>query len=298
MDTASNEPYDLRKFFLSVGSFSGERALAQAPTVRIDADVEVELLDPGPSEVTAPALEVAGFVDGIQNALCVTHRSHRPIYLTYAAAGAVTPAGRPLRVRERLNVVASVADTDWVEALGTDIPVVYLTEERPDLLAGRAVELLGGERENLERALVEDLVDDGAFPLLVDGSLVGRPVRPELVGVVKTVTRRYLPDESVLWGMPARWRSPRFRIPAGSQGVSADRYSCYLRLHTASSRAWDFALIRLEAFTPDILDPLAALALAETQSSRSGDHRFDRHLAGVRAVEQMLRARRPAVFTL
>jgi hypothetical protein len=304
MDTApaapptAREPYDLREFFHAVGSFSGERALAQSPAPRLEANVEVELLDAEPSEIIADPLVVAGFVDGIQNALCVTYRGHRPVYLTYVAAGAVSPSGRPLRVRERLSVVASRLDTEWVEGIGTDIPMVTLDEERPDLLATRAVELIGGERENLERALVEDLVDDGEFPLLVDGSLVGRPVRPEIVGVVKTVARRYLPDESVLWGLPAGWRSPRFRIPAGAQGVTADRYSCYLRLHSASARAWDFALVRLEAFTPEIIDSLAALALNETQSARSGDHRFDRHLAGVRAVENMLRARRPAVYSL
>lgn len=295
---SSHEPYNLREFFHAVGSFSGERALAQAPMPRLDADVEVDMLDTQISPITASPLMVAGFVDGIQNAICVTYREHRPVYLTYVAAGAVSAAGHPLRVRERLSVVASNLDAEWVEGLGTEIPFVSLAEERPDLLANRAVELIGGERENLERALVEDLVDDGEFPLLVDGGLVGRPVRPEVVGVVKTVARRYLPDESLLWGLPAGWRSPRFRIPTGTHGVTSDRYSCYLRLHSASDRAWDFALIRLEAFTPEILDPLAALALNETQSARSGDHRFDRHLAGVRAVENMLRARRPAVYSL
>jgi hypothetical protein len=131
---------------------------------------------------------------------------------------------------------------------------------------------------------------------VVDGSLVARPIRDRVVGVVKTTNRRYLPDESVLWGLPAGWRSPRFKIPEGSQNVGAPRYSCYLRLHDASRQAWNFGLIRLETFDLDLLEPLCALALEERQPAGSLDRRYDRHLAGVRAVEDLLRARRPSIF--
>ncbi len=91
--------------------------------------------------------------------------------------------------------------------------------------------------------------------------------------------------------------SPRFLMPAGSQGVTVPRYSCYVRLHDASRMAWNFGLVRLEAFKPELLDPLCALALLERQPAGSHDRRFDRHLSGVRAVEDLLRARRPTVFS-
>lgn len=288
--------YDLRGFFHALGSFSPSHALGQAPAVRTQCDLPVTLLDTEPLEVTAAPLVVDGFVDGVQSALCVTFRGHRPVYLVYAAAGASSRDGRLLAVSERMSILHSRLDADWVRDLGSDIPSEELLEERPDEIAQAALSALGGGREMLERALIEELCGDGDRFLVVDGGLVGRPLRNNVVGVVKTSQRRYLPDESVLWGLPLGWRSPRFSIPAGSQGVRRERYSCYVRLHDASRQAWDFGLIRLETFDAALLDPLAALALTERQPAGSLDRRFDRHLAGVRAVEDLLRARRPTVF--
>jgi hypothetical protein len=88
-----------------------------------------------------------------------------------------------------------------------------------------------------------------------------------------------------------------FRIPAGNVGGSVvDRFSCYVRLHDATAHGWNFGLIRLEAFDPDRLMALGALALSERQGPRSGDGRWDRHLASVAITEKVLRSRRPSVF--
>lgn len=289
-------PIDLREFFHALGSYSPARALTEAPAIRSECDVPVEMIDTDPALVTAEPLVAKGFVDGVQAALCVTYRGHRPVYLTYVAAGAGSSDGRLLAVKERLELIHSRLDTEWVASVASGIPTVELDETRPDELASAAIAVLGGDRETMERSLVESLVDAADSHLVVDGSLVGRPSRRQLLGVVKTTMRRYLPDESVLWGLPAGWRSPRFRIPAGSQGVHVPRYSCYLRLHDASRQAWNFALIRLETFDLDLLEPLCALAISERQPAGSRDRRYDRHLSGVRAVEDLLRARRPAVF--
>ena len=300
VSTPANQPtvpsYDLRDFFHAVGSFSPSRALAEAPAVRTQCDIPVTLIDTDPALISASPLPVHAFVDGIQHALCVTYRGHRPVYLTYVAAGAASAHGRLIQVREKLTVVHSILDTQWVRDLGSSIPSEELTEDRPDEIAMAALSSLGGSRENLERTLVERLALEQDQYLLVDGNLVGRPARSQVVGVVKTTQRRYLPDESVLWGLPVGWRSPRFVIPAGSQGVQVPRYSCYLRLHDATYQAWNFGLIRLETFDLDLLEPLAALAISERQPAGSMDRRYDRHLSGVRAVEDLLRARRPAVF--
>lgn len=293
---ASTEPYDLREFFHALGFFSTSRALTEAPPVRLECDIPVELLDPDPVLVQAAPLDVAGFVDGIQHAVCVTYRGHRPVYLVYVAAGAASADGRLVSLRERMQVMVSHADSQWLRELGTTIPSVELAADRPDEVAHAALSTLGGDREALERALVSEMADTATGFVVVDGNLVARPVRDRVVGVVKTTHRRYLPDESVLWGLPVGWRSPRFRIPEGSQGVQADRFSCYMRLHDASRQAWNFGLIRLEAFDPDLLDPLCALAMQERQPVGALDRRFDRHLSGVRAVEDLLRARRPPVF--
>lgn len=293
---ASPEPYDLREFFHALGFFSTSRALTEAPPVRLECDIPVELLDPDPVLVQAAPLDVAGFVDGIQHAVCVTYRGHRPVYLVYVAAGAASADGRLVSLRERMQVMVSHVDSEWLRELGTTIPSVELAADRPDEVAHAALSTLGGDREALERALVSEMADTATGFVVVDGNLVARPVRDRVVGVVKTTHRRYLPDESVLWGLPVGWRSPRFRIPEGSQGVQADRFSCYMRLHDASRQAWNFGLIRLETFDPDLLDPLCALAMQERQPVGALDRRFDRHLSGVRAVEDLLRARRPPVF--
>lgn len=292
--------HDLRTFFRAVGSNGYARALSTTPTERPETDTPVELLETAPSKVTAAPLPVAGFLDGIQAALCVTHIEHRPVYLAYCAAGAVAHGMRPLGVKEELFAVAAGLDREWFDGLGTTIPVEELISELPPDIERDAHRLLGTHRDGLERGLVSDLVMLGLVtddaPLVVDGSLRGRPVTRSLVSVVKTTARKYLPDERVLFGLPAGWRSPLFKIPAGAAGNGVDLYSCYVRMFDASQAAWSFGLIRLETHDPQQLEPLAAMALGQRQGQGTGDARFDRHLAGVRATEDFLRARRPSVF--
>lgn len=294
-DLGDAEPYDLNDLFRAMGRFRLERALNDTPAERPMVEHPVELLDDNPAQVSGPPLVPAGFVDGVQASLCLTHRSHRPLYLNYVAAGCVGPGAEVVGLRERLSLVCSQADREWVDQLNSPFIVDELASVTPPDLERLAVQLLGGERETLERALVEDMVAAGKGVLVLDGSLVGRPPLRQLVGVVKTTRRRYLTDEGVLFNLPAGWRSPRFKI--ASPGLP-ERFSCYLRLFDASERQWSFGLVRLEAFDPDLLDALAALALDERQHPAAGDPRFDRHLTSVRACEDVLRARRPAVFTL
>lgn len=292
------DPYDLRRFFRSVGRFSGERALTSTPPEREEPDAPAELLDASIRRITADPLPVAAFVDGVQAALLVTHRAHRPVFLNYVAAGAVGPGARCIGLRERLTVVCSTLDREWVDSLDSSIPVEELPVELPPEVERAAIQVLGGDRELLERSLVEALCEQETGVLALDGSLVGRPFDEDLVGIVKSTRKKYLSDESCLFGLPAGFRSPRFKIPAGTAGSGHDRYSCYVRMFDASSKAWNFGLIRLETFHPDLLDGLAARCLAERQSPAGGDARWDRHLASVRAVEEFLRARRPAVFSM
>jgi hypothetical protein len=292
--------YDLRSFFPRVGGPRGGRALNTAPIERPLADTPIELLDDARVRVTADPLPVAGFVDGIQGSLFIRHREHRPIYLNYTAAGAIGPGARLIGVKESLAIVCSTADREWVDAMNEErIPVRELAATLPPNMESDAIALLGQTREGLERALVDTLVESGDVPLILDGSLLARPNIRGLVGVVKTTRRQYLPDERVLWGMPAGWRSPRFKITARTPGASiggVDRYSCYLRLFEARDAAWNYGLVRLEAFDPDLLEPLAARCLMERQGANSVDPRADRHLASVRACEDALRRRRPSVF--
>lgn len=293
----SDQEYDLRALFRAAGSGLGDRALGQSPEARRDARAEVEMLDESSEPVSAAPIEVSGFIDGIQSARVITYRSHRPVYIAYAAAGAVSPARELLQVEEMLTVIASEEDEEWIASASSGIPLLPLNEPSPDLMAAEASRALADARDLLEIICVRN-ASKGGIPLVVDGSIAGRPTDEVLLGVVKTSGTRYLADEKVLFGLPKGWRSPRFSLREGFQGCPVKRYSCYVRLLDASSHHWNFSLVRLETFDPDLLDGLAALALSETQSPLSGDRRFDRHLAGVRMVEDTLRARRPDIFNL
>jgi hypothetical protein len=292
--------YDLRTFFRAVGNPLFGPGLTSDPVDRVDCAQEVEMLEETAQvRITAPPLDVQAFIDGVQSCLVVTHREHRPVFLTYQAAGAVGAGAVLLDLRERLTLVHSVADSEWVaevnQAVG--IPTSELPDLSPPDVERSAYAQLGDWRERLERSLVEDLVDDGVGPLVVDGSLLARPFNTQLGGVVKNVVAtRYLPDEAILYGLPEGWRSPIFRLPQGTNGSPYDRYSCYVRLHDARYHSWSHGLIRLEAFDPDVLGPLAARAMVERQFARSGDGRWDRHLVSVATAEKVLRARRPKVF--
>ena len=290
----TTEPHDLRQLFRAIGSVSGARALEAAPADRTDLGAVVDVLDEDPAEVVCDPLEVSAYVDGIQASMVMTHRMHRPVYLSFVSAGAVASDGLPLDAEEELTVVCSHLDREWVDELGSTVPVHELAAELPPDVERAGHLQLGGDRSRLESVVIERAVARGGY-VVSDGALTGRKDTRTLVGVVKTHGSRYLPDESVLYGLAERWRSPRFRIPAG-HGAGTDRWSCYVRLRPANFAPWTFGLIRLETFSLDLLEPLAAATFTQRQSAGSGDARFDRHLFAVRRCEDFLRARRPQVY--
>lgn len=291
--------HDLKAFFRAVGRFGGQAALSTAPEARYVHDTDVDLLDTEPCRITADPLALAAVVDGVQASLVVTYRSHRPVLLSYTGAAAVDPSVRPLHIDEHLEIVHCPAEGPWVFSLGSTIPTHEVATDDPLEAETQARDRLGGLRAAAEQRVVEAArAGDAGGTVLVDGGLRGYGASRHLVGVVKSHRTRYLPDESVLWGLPGGWRSPRFRIAGrevGQATPAADRYSCYVRLFDASEQPWNFGLVRLETFDPERLDPLAAAALRQRQPAGS-DARWDVHLKAVRGVEDMLRARRPAVF--
>lgn len=296
---------DLHGFFRAVGGARASTATTTSPEPRVDTTADVTVLDDGVAvEVSGPALEAAGWVDGIQASMVIAWRAHRPVLLVYLAAAAVRGWGDPVAVAEELSLFASPLDEEWAagvgagaagDGTGTAIPVTVVGAITPPDVEVAAAKLVGERRASLERHLIAKVVADGHTPLVVDGDLRARVVRDGIVGVAKTTRTRYLPDESVLYGMRSGFRSPRFKIATSN---STDRYSCYLRLHDAGGAGWNHGLVRLEAFDPDLLEPLAVLAMESRQGAGSGDGRWDRHLAPVRATEEYLRARRPPVFGL
>jgi hypothetical protein len=289
--------HDLRALLRSVGGMpSGGAALLSNPGERPAVDRPVELLDDAPVEVATEPLAVLAFVDGVQSAQVLAWHGHRPVFLTFVAAAAVGARLAVVALDERLEIFCAELDAEWARSVAGTVPVRPLKASVPGEVESEAFTTLGALREETERSVVAEArscADRGA--VVLDGTLVGRPHDHRLFGVVKSTDRRYLADESVLWGLRPGWRSPRFVIPAG-MGAGVARYSCYLRLFSATNRPWNFSLIRLEAFNPDALDALAARCLLERQGPGAADARWERHLGGVRQVEDYLRSRRPPLF--
>lgn len=280
--------YDLRAFFAALGGRGALRAGLSADE-RHDTQSTVEVYDDTHAPVRAEPLVVSGYVDGVQASACVAYRDHRPIHLVYVGAARLAPSLSPLAVSERLTVVCGRDDVDEIGELSQGLPIHSLDSADPPELEQRAREYVDQTRRVCERDVITGVTD----PVVVDGDLRGRLGSDSLAGVAKTLRTRYLPDEASLVTLPAGWRSERFKISGSNE---AARYSCYVRLLDADSQSWSYGLVRLETYRPEWLEPLAALCLQQRQGARSGDARYDTHLAPIRACEELLRARRPAAF--
>ena len=68
----------------------------------------------------------------------------------YAAAGAVTGSSsgvQPIRLRQRLAVICSTLDRDWVDEVRDRLPVEELPVETPPGIEHAAVQVLGNTRD-------------------------------------------------------------------------------------------------------------------------------------------------------
>lgn len=288
------ESFDLRAL---LSRFGGEvfAGVTSAPADRDEIKTEVKMLDSESAPVVADMPTVCCFIDGIQSSVTLGWRESRPVALHYAGAGAAN-RGELLSIAEELSLVCAAEDEEWVTAESGGVPVLVVEDGSPTDVSRNVAAELGGMRERLERGLCEQILKDTTEGLVMcDGSIVGRDRNDRVVGVVKTTQSRYLADESVLWRLPKGWRSPRFVIP-GAGATSVDRHSCYVRLQDARRRPWDFGLIRVETWSEYALMSVAKLALEDSQDGSRQDSRWDRHLRSVRNVEDLMRARRPALF--
>lgn len=308
---ADRPSWSLRSFLRGLGSdvslHAGSRGSSLEPMERTDAPFSVEVVRKS-ARVRAEPAPVTGFVDGIQSSRVLGYREHIPVVLSYVGAAAVSSDGRPhpVSLTERLMLVSSFDDAMWLSdrvsavesATGSyGMPeIVPVAPEHPYLAEAAVRDAVGLMREAAERRAAHDALSaaTGRGLLVIDGALSHRGTSSRLLGVVKTARTKYLADETQLWSLPEGVMSDAFRIPAGSSpGCDRDRFSCYLRLHDASAAAWNFGLVRLETHSLDLLEPAAAMCMGNRQFGRSGDGRWDRHLHGVRAVEDYLRERRP-----
>lgn len=286
---------DLRPFLRAMGG-TPTRAPLDVPE-RDEPDDPAELLEEAPQKVATPPASEAVFIDGIQLSTVLTYRSHRPVTLVAAAAGAVDANMEPQYVVENYEVLCGRDDLDWIVERECPLAVRVVCDSREPVEVERATAAdLRAARDGLEILVTADMLDDlgDGHSVVVDGHLAGRPADHRLTGVIKSTNSRLLQDESVLWDLPEGWRSPKFKVPTNHGGPSAQRYSCYVRLRPASNRPWSYGLVRVETYDPDLLDQAAATALAFRQPAGTHDTRGDRHLAPIAMVERWLRSRRPA----
>ena len=282
--------YDLEGLVNAVG-LTAHAVPVDSP--RDDSDEDVTVVDEPPLAVTDEPLEIGGYVDGIQRILPITYVAGRPIVLVHAGAAAVDRTGRPLVVDERAAVICAEADLANVDGVAANSPPVRtVADGEPWEVESAVVAEIAEVRRSAERAAATRSLEQLTGAILVDGSVVGWPRDDRVVGVAKSVGRRWLPDERLLYELPPGWRSPRFEI-----GGRHPRASCYLRLVDAGGQRWSHGLVRLEAHDLDTLGPLAAAALQVAQR-HTEDPRWDRHLAPVAACEDVLRSRVPTVFSL
>ncbi len=286
--------YDVKAFFRTVGGIPryGTASDSDLLNERPFPDKPVEFLDVESKNLNnGQTLEFGGFVDGIQQNIRATYVEHRPVLLQHVAAACLTSNAKPLAVEEEMHIVCSEQEAAWLEAANTGIPLKIIEETEPAKIERKAHDMLAGRREHLERKVTQKALEDHTGVIVVDGGLLGRPVTDRLVGVVKTTKTRYLEDEAVLRELQEGWRSPRFKLP----GHGADRYTAYMRLTTAERRPWNFGLIRIETWDPNIIDS-AGSGVLQYKRAPGTDARWDRHISGVINVERYLRARRSPVF--
>lgn len=294
---------ELRSFCRAM-AWAGAPATMSEPAARPMWDGPVVGGSGAPLSVGKYSGEPVVWVDGCQGQVVATWMPGaaggpmRPVMLLWAGAGAAVIPRELLWVEERLWIACSQEDVAWAEALPGGVPVVATPELYPVGIRRDGLRGLREVRAELERRVVAARVHKAAAALLViDGSLLGHRPLDNAVGVVKSCKTRYLSDERPLAGLPPGSRTATLELPPRSAD-EAPRWTCYVRLHPPVGDDWTHGLVRLEAWKHDDLDRGAAAAYAHRQLPRSGDPRWDRHLSGIRLAEEILKHRRPAVFTL
>ena len=254
---------------------------------------------PGPE---APA--VAGFLDGVQRSRVIAHLHGSPIVFASVAAAVRIRRDRRLesweapQVRRALYASrAQVGEAAWATLATAALPLEDITEgQRPEevpahpyALRARALELVGAEREVLERQLATRWCRRETAWLWIDGGISGNlaiDAHAPAFGVVKSHTTMYgrsLDVQAVLALREAE-RSPVFLIAHRRRRAVA---SWYLRLRTAPSGDPLHGLVRVEvAPPPALLDPAHTppdVVAAETAAF--GDHcdRLSRWILAERA---------------
>lgn len=254
-----------------------------------------EMLEADPVEITPQHVDNSVFIDGIQSAKVLSYENHRPVILSFTSAGGVSQALQPVDLIETLEVICCESKAEELLAGGCPVAVTTVPDsDNPGDVDSAVQRIVGESRDKQEFLLAARLLRADPDGLIIaDGHLARRPDDERMLGIVKTTNTNLIGDESGIWALREGWRSPTFRVPANFGGGTVDRYSAYVRLRSSRNRQWSHGLIRVETFTPEMIDTAAAIALANRQGVRTDDPRGDRHVIPVARVEKWLKARIP-----
>ncbi|MDA8047544.1 MAG: hypothetical protein M0Z30_20315 [Actinomycetota bacterium] len=283
----------LREVYRSLPALVGHR-----PRTGSQLRHHARIVDRRIRRVTTAPVTVAGLIDGVQARALLRYINRRPVTLEFAAAGCYRGGTRLDTICTRLVMSCSWLDEGRVRPHVDKMPLVVLDEVFPEDLEAVQAAVVDRMRRHVEHLAWTHAPCPTGSVLIIDGDLSRAPVDCDhLVGVVKQPGVQYW-DEEGLPDLPHGHLGPILELPARRRDERT-RFSSQLRLVPAGADApWDLGLVRLEAFDPELLEPLAAACLAGAQNRQSGDPRWAVQIAPMRYAEESLKAMIPAYFTL
>lgn len=276
---------------------------------------------------TLGAPQISAFLDGIQRSRIIGHVDGSPIIFATVAAVVRQRVERKLETwrtpRIRHLVLAArehVGADTWAALEASGVNPVDVTASSPVPLhplavRARALDLVGQERETLERRLAAEWCADEQRWLWIDGGISGNLAIHDTAfafGVVKSHSTLYGEPEALraTLELAVGKRGPLFLVQHRSRRAIA---SWYLRVHTSDDGDPLHGLIRVEVAPPATLgtiepssatpvdiegmraltaraDAISEWILAERAPLAMPDPRWDTLTYGVYACEQFLKA--------
>lgn len=247
------------------------------------------------------------FLDGVQRSVMLAYAGPAPVVVGEVAAAVRERRDRRLATVVEARELLVIARPDALAAAG-DFPsgvrtVALPTDESPhpvrDLAnAGRALDRARGA---LELAVGDRYRARSDGWLIVDGTLSESPTwarDPRMVGVAKSHATLPFdgPELDRFLRLPCGYRSSLY-TPQTRSVAPVRQWA--LRLWPWEGRDVFHGLVRVEVApengTPVMADLLSRRLLAERAPLSTPDHRWDRLLYGIHAVESYLRARGAAL---
>ena len=246
-----------------------------------------------------------GFCDGVQRFAVEGWVGVCPVVRAYVGAAVLLRKDRrlePIVHREQEFIIApldALSDevTQRIKEVGLPLYDSGRARRHPTLDVRRAVQVIQGQKSELERAVARDFrARFSEAWIVLDGGLRGYETFPgndRLLGVIRSHETQYLAgaDLAVALTLAAEHRTTVFERRSGDAGV----HSWYLRLWDWEGQDLLYGLLRLERQpVGDIsaeADRISGWILSERVPLAGRSRRWDRFLYPIHQVESYLNAR-------